>query len=364
MTEDSYEKRQRLAEAFDREIDPLAEYEQTFEAAGVDPFELFVSDVLNAKSIAPRTRDDYHRLFKQWQAHMHEQGRHPACPNPRHLRSFIDYEREEKGNHPDTVQEKVRKLEEVYRYWQAAPSFPHSTEYNPFTIVKQTVSLEAPEQKPLPRIPLSELRELISRIDTLRDLAIVLIQLKLGLRATEVCNIPLGELDIQDQELQDHYTSLGGHWMLEDRSNAVYVPHDRYGNKSGRPRVLPVDSELRDVLTRYLLVRPDSDAPWVFLSEKGHQLRKKNVNQIWRSVFHPEYAESEHYRPVLSHYGRHRFTTFWRVERDLSRPLVKYLRGDRPDSESITKREGIDEYIHTYYEDIEIVYRRAIYQLR
>jgi hypothetical protein len=62
------------------------------------------------------------------------------------------------------VQEKLRKLEEVYRYCQAAPSFPHTSEYNPFTIIKQTVSLDAPVQKPLPRIPLTELREFISRI--------------------------------------------------------------------------------------------------------------------------------------------------------------------------------------------------------
>lgn len=74
-------------------------------------------------------------------------------------------------------------------------------------------------------------------------------------------------------------------------------------------------------------------------------------------MFHPEYAESEHHRAVLSHYGRHRFTTYWRVQQDLPRPLIKYMRGDRPDSESITERDGIDEYIHTYYEDIESLYR-------
>lgn len=262
------------------------------------------------------------------------------------------------------MQEKLRKLEEVYRYWQATPSFPHSSEYNPFTIVKQTVSLDAPEQKPLPRIPLEELREFVGQIETIRNLAIVLVQLKLGLRATEVCNLPLGELDLQDEDLQGHYSSFGNHWMLDGRPNAVYIPHDRYGNKSGRPRVLPLDAELQDVLTRYLPVRPDNGSPWVFMSEKGNQLRRDNITQIWQDVFHPEYAETEHYRPVLSHYGRHRFTTFWRVKQDLPRPLVKYLRGDRPDSESITERDGIDEYVHTYYEDVEPDYRQNTIRLR
>lgn len=93
-------------------------------------------------------------------------------------------------------------------------------------------------------------------------------------------------------------------------------------------------------------------APWLFLSVRGNQLRKQRINELWKDCFHPEYAESESWRAVTSHYGRHRFTTFWRVGQDIERPLIKYMRGDRPDSRSVTDRGGIDEYIHTYYEDI------------
>lgn len=363
MSDDDEHSRQEIADAFSRSADPLAQYAATFRALDANPFEVFIDDVLATKDITPQTERAYHRVINQWRTHMGREGRHPACPAEEHLRSFITHERTEKGNHPDTIAEKLRKLEEIYRFWQAAPSFPHTQEYNPFTIVKQTVSMKSPEQKPLPRIPLDELREFVDRIDRLRDLAIVLLQLKLGLRASEVCNLVLGEIDVADDSLRNHYPQIGDHWMLEKRPNAVYIPHDRYGNKSGRPRVLPLDSELEQVLTRYLLVRPDTGEPWVILSQKGHKLSKQVVTATWRDVFHPEYAETAHYRPVLSHYGRHRFTTYWRVEQDLSRPLVKYLRGDRPDSESVTERDGIDEYIHTYYEDIEPVYRRKIYQL-
>lgn len=364
MTEETQAAHEQLAAAFDRSTDPLAAYEETFERLGVDPFDLFATEVLPTKNITPKTRAGYNRLFDQWRAHMEELGRHPACPSEHHCRAFINREREERGNHPDTVREKLRKLNEVYSYWQAVPSFPHSTEYNPIEIVRQTVSLESPTQKPLPQIPLPELRGYLNDLPRLRDLAIVLLQLKLGLRATEVCNLTIGELHLADAELQRHYPSLGGHWVLENRPNAVYIPHDRYGNKSGRPRVLPVDEEVADVLVRYLLIRQQVDQPWVFLSDKGNQMNKQRVTQIWRDLFHPEYAETEHHRSVLSHYGRHRFTTYWRVQEDLPRPLVKYLRGDRPDSEGITERDGIDEYIHTYYEDIESVFRQEIYRLR
>ena len=151
--------------------------------------------------------------------------------------------------------------------------------------------------------------------------------------------------------------------MLDHRPNAVYIPHDRSGNKSGNPRVLPVDEELQSLLSRWLRIRPDDEQPWLFLSQRGNQLRKNRINEFWKECFHPEYSESELYRPVTSHYGRHRFTTYWRVEQGMERPLIKYMRGDRPDSKSVKDRAGIDEYIHTYYEDIEPIYREEIFRL-
>jgi len=363
MTEDSTDPRDQLAAAFDRDRDPLADHEATFETIDIDPFELFVEHVLDSKDITPRTRKGYDRLIGQWRAHMADQGRHPACPAVTHLRTFAERERYQKQNHPETIWEKLRKLEEVFRYWQAEPSLPHTSDYDPFDVLKRTLSFDAPETKPLPQIPLEDLREFLTRIDRLRDLAIILLQLKLGLRATEVCNLVIGEIDLDNAELSRHYPKLGGHWMLDERPNAVHIPHDRYGNKSGRPRVLPLDTEVRDVLRRYLFIRPTIEAPWIFLSDKDNQLNQNAIGDIWKDVFHPEYAESEHHRSVVSHYGRHRFTTYWRVDQDLSRPLLKYLRGDRPGSESIADRDGIDSYIHTYYEDIEQRYREDIYQL-
>jgi integrase/recombinase XerD len=173
----------------------------------------------------------------------------------------------------------------------------------------------------------------------------------------------IGELDIQDAELQRHYPGQGDHWLLEGKPNALYIPHDRYGNKSGRPRVLPLDRELRSVLTEYLLIRPDPDLPWVFLSNKGNQLNNQAVNRAWGHVFHPEYSETDHHRAVTSHYGRHFFTTYWRVEQNLDRSLVQYLRGDGPGCESIKDRSGIDEYVHTSYQHVNEIYRTTTFQL-
>lgn len=66
---------------------------------------------------------------------------------------------------------------------------------------------------------------------------------------------------------------------------------------------------------------------------------------------------------MTSHFGRHRFTTRWRVEQDVNRELVKYMRGDKPAGKSAKTREAIDAYLHTYYEDIRDLYVESIYKL-
>jgi integrase/recombinase XerD len=295
---------------------------------------------------------------------MAEQDRHPACPNEAHVQAFARYELDEKGNHPDTVKEKIRKLNDIYRYWQAAPSLPHSQDFNPIALAKTTVAFGEVESKEPPQMSVSEIREVLASVTDLRDLAIIGLQFKLGLRATEVCNLQLADIAIEEPDLTEHYLELGSNPRVADYENTVYVPHDREGNKSPRPRLLPIDPDLGEILRRYLLIRPDTDSPYVFLSQARHEpLRKQDINAVWKDAFHPEYDETDHYRAVTSHYGRHYFTTYWRVNQDLNRELIRYMRGDAAGAESIQERGGIDEYIHTYYEDIAEVYRKNIYSL-
>lgn len=355
-------KRERLAAAFDNDIDPLAEHGPRLSQTGIDLFQMFVEDVLDGKDLTEATRGGYLRTYNEWRDHMEQEGRHPACPTERHIRGYIRHQLEEKGNHPDTVRLKVYHLKSAFEYWQAEPALPHSTDFDPFEQVLQKVDLTADSEPKEPhRMTVDDIAEVLDSVNHIRDLAIITLQLKLGLRATEVCNIRLGDLSLANSEVRDHYEDLGTNSRLGGRENALFVPSDREGNKSRKPRLLPLDDEVRRVLLRYLLIRPDNGEPWLFLSKQGHgKLRKKDINRPWKAAFHPEYAETEEHRAVTSHYGRHRFTTWWRVEQDVSRELVKYMRGDRP-GETASK-DGIDHYIHTYYEDIEDLYRENIYR--
>lgn len=375
MTDDGLnidERRQKLADTFGRELDPLKRYHERFESAGVDPFELFFEESLNPDNPDESTQGNWERTFKQWRSYMADQGRHPACPNETHVKGFIrhlraNHEDGGRNNNASTVKQKLHRLNRIFEYWQNEAEFPHERDYNPIRTARQKVSISEPDKKELPRIPLNEMRGIVGNVTHYRSRALVAVQLKLGLRQGEVSNIQLQDLHISNPELQRHFPNLGSHRRLKGHQDALYVPgrDERNGNKSERPRLLPLDDELRHVLLRYLLVRPHNGEPWLFLTLKTHGKITDNatINDIWREAFHPEYAETEEHRGVTSHFGRHWFTTFWRVKQDVNRELIKYMRGDTAGSRNIEKRGAIDEYIHTYYEDIETLYRKNIFKL-
>ena len=368
MTDPSAEaQREAIAAAFGRDLDPLAEFAEQLERVDddLDPFDLFIEFDLETRGLADFTIEDYRRVFDEWREHMIEENRHPACPNEEHVRRFI-HRLQDKGNQSNTILKKLAKISGAYEYWQKDTAFPHPQDYDPIQMAIDSTPLESPEKKEPPRIPIPELREVMETVTRIRDRAIIALQLKLGMRCGEVANIQLPEVHIANPELEKHYPEAGSHERLSGRENAIFIPsrYERNGNKSRRARVLPLDDELCRVLLRYLLIRPTADEPWLFLSKQQHRrLEGGDANRAWKEAFGDRYPETENHKRVTSHYGRHRFTTYWRVEQDLNRELIKYMRGDiiggGPDDEP----GAIDTYIHTYYEDIEPIYREQIFKL-
>ncbi|PSP64647.1 hypothetical protein BRC79_09855 [Halobacteriales archaeon QH_8_67_27] len=170
-------------------------------------------------------------------------------------------------------------------------------------IAKKKLSLSTKRVKESPRIPVEELREIIGDVKHIRDRAFIITQLKLGLRASEIANIKISELNITNSEVEKYYPDMGSSPHVARFDNAVYIPHDRQGNKSKCPRVLPVDEELRRLWMNYLLVRPDNDEPWLFPSRTSHsQVDDEAINNAWKRHFHPEYEETQQHRAVTSHY--------------------------------------------------------------
>jgi site-specific recombinase XerD len=164
------EAESRIAEAFDRDRDPLATFEDEFETLSVDPFELFVTESVEQRDVVDSTVKGYRRTLDYWQEFMYDEGRHPACPSEPHVARFIEHLFEDRENHPNTVRAKLRRLNEAYQYWQQSPAFPHPIDFNPVALAMSKVSFEASEdQKELPPLSVSELRGVLQSINHIRD---------------------------------------------------------------------------------------------------------------------------------------------------------------------------------------------------
>lgn len=356
--------RHEIAAAFGNELDPLAEYDQTFREADADPFKAYIENRLDKKSRSERTYDNYRNAIELWKEYMAEQGRHPACPSKEHTDGFVDYLLFERENKPSSIDTKLKNLRAIYHYWQDDPAFPHDTDFNPWSEAKDRVNelkKDSSNGAEYPRMTEDQLREKVSGIKHVRDRLVVAMLFKFGLRAGELANVRLSDIHISNEEVRDHYDEMATVSHLDGRENALYIPSDRTGNKSERPRVLPIDEEMQQLLTKSLLTRPDNGEKELILSDTRHEkMTNGGVNGIIKEYF-AEYDEMDQYDDITSKFGRHIFSTHWKVRQNISREKVKYMRGDG--SGELQGYEGIDHYLHTYYEDIEPVYRQQIYRI-
>lgn len=360
-----------IAGAFGLDRDRLAEFDAKFKQLPVDPFEITMEKVVEPNTSHPKTRNAYRRAFQHWKEFMSETGRHPACPNEHHVRMFINHLQTERDNGSKTIRGKLYKINRAYEFWQNDAGFPHPTDYNPFKLVQEQVVLEKDVEKEPPRIPREEICERVQRITNIRDRAILVLQLKLGLRATEVCNIKISEVNIYNSAIKDHYSEMGTAPAVKNREDTIYIPPcldsdfpapGRQGNKSKRPRVLPLDDETRKVIRQWLLIRPDADRPWLFLSKTNHsRLADDDINGPWHEAFRPDYDETPMHDSVTSHFGRHYFTSWFKIHKDWNREMVEYMRGDVAGGKDGI--QGLDHYLHTYYEDIADAYIDEIFKL-
>lgn len=366
----THRKRERVAEAFGTEVDPLAEYVSTCESLDIDPLQLFLEEVIYERGLSDSRVDDYERIYDQYRQFMQTKQRPPACPTSEHIRDFAVHQLEKRGKKVQQVKANLRLIERAYEYWQNGNEWPHPEDYNPIDLGRQKVGFKAyrdeekEDEKEVRILSVSEISNKIRSVKNIRDQTIIGSQFKLFARVGAVTEMRLCDITIQHPDLQAHYSELGSHPRLADYENAVIIPDNtaRARNKSANPRVLPIDDELRRLLIRYLLIRPDADEPYVFLSqERNDQLWPKRVNQMWKSAFHPEFAETDLYKPITSHYGRHFATTYWRINQEVPREKVKYMRGDELDDDE-DQNDSIDTYIHSQYEDIEEVYRENVFK--
>lgn len=351
--------REDVAAAFGRNLDPLAEHAPVFEDLELDPFELFLDET---GPRAENTKRNYRNSFRHWRRHMASEGRHPACPSRAHVERYVE-KRAADGVTRSTISTEITHISATHSYWARDEAFPHAMDFDPFDV--DPPESAATSGGDFPRVMLEELRTAVESTGHYLDRAVVLLQLKLGLRASELCNARLAEVNLDHDGLRDFYPALGSHPEVDGRSNSIYVPCDREGNKSKRPRVLPLDDEARRCLVKYLLVRPTCGRDGLLLSKREKvSLTPKHLGRIWESSMPERLSDPpEGNRPVRSHFGRHWFTTYWDVHRDWNSELVAYMRGDAAGSRNAGGSDAMSHYLHAHYEDIEASYREQVFKL-
>ncbi|WP_247000514.1 tyrosine-type recombinase/integrase [Halosolutus gelatinilyticus] len=316
-----------------------------------------------------RTAAAYERVLTDYEAFLEE--RFDEAPAEASYRDCMAYIHELRSTHSEsTVATYASYLNRFYGYLERVG---HADE-NPMTVVLEEMT-ESIEANPTRRdITLPEMRSFVAGIRHPLHHALVVTLLKTGIRAGELCNLDLIDLNL-DHEAQTRQPRA----HIAGRPDSLFVSSEHtYGRESGgerrqasnkrkRETVIPIDDELKDALVRWLAIRPDRppksgrSADPLFLGTADRWGRRLTPNIVHHTV--EMYArDAGWYRTgggasenVTPHYFRHFFTTHLR-DRTGDRGIVQYLRGD-------VASDVIDTYTHNWGDRVRETYLEHIYSL-
>jgi len=312
-----------------------------------------------------RTLDAYERVLRSFEAFVGEEqavadlgrvGRRECMAWVHSLR---------RSHEASTVATYASYLHRFYGYMTQVGVF----ESNPMALVREGMD-ESIETDPTRRdVTLSAMVSFVDDIDHPLDRALIVTLLKTGVRVGELCNLDLRDVHLAGMDTGPVRPAIDGRPDSLFVASEVARGHTANGekrmasNKRKRDTVIPVDDELRAVLSRWLCLRPDtiSKADPLFVSttdEWGRRLTPAMVRAIVRTHaqardwYTPGASAAENVTP---HYFRHFFTTHLR-DRTGDRGVVKYLRGD-------VAQDIIDTYTHDWGGRVRTVYEANMYQI-
>jgi integrase len=339
-----------------------------------DPIEYFLED-LTYQGKTDRTREAYGRVLRQFESFLADPARNatgrslaPGEATHRDCMAWIHTIRDDVS--PSTVASYAAYLHRFYAYMTQVGVF----EANPMTLVVEEMDETIDKDPSRREISIEEMRDFISGIAHPLDRALIVTLLKTGMRVGECCNLDLRDVALDDREIRAARPAAPRP-QVDGRPDSLYVDSDpargtvvngekrTASNKRKRETVIPVDSELRATLKRWLAIRPDSPSAaeplFVYTSgDWGQRLTPRAVRNIVtdhaRTAGWYESGGSAADN-VTPHYFRHFFTTHLR-DRTGDRGIVKYLRGDVAD-------DIIDTYTHNWGGQVRSTYENNIYSL-
>jgi integrase/recombinase XerC len=335
--------------------------------ADSDPIGYFLDDITyHGKS--DRTRASYERVLRDFESYLAD-GRQPVPVGEASHRDCMAYVHSLR----DTVEESTvatyaSYLHRFFAYMTQVGVF----ESNPMTLVMEEMDESINTDPTRREIGLQSMRAFVDGVSHPLEQAVVVTLLKTGMRAGELCNLDIRDLNLETPGPRPTVPVRAG---LEGRPDSLFVATDptrgqatngeerTASNKRKRETTIPVDPELASVLRRWLAIRPDTQSPaeplFVSTSDSwGERITPNMVHHIVESHarefgWYADGGGAE--ENVTPHYFRHFFTTHLR-DRTGDRGVVKYLRGD-------VAQDVIDTYTHEWGTRIRDVYEAEIYQL-
>lgn len=332
-----------------------------------DPVGYFLDDI-TYHGKTERTREYYERVLRNFESFL-DSGAQPVVLADASHRDCMAYVHDLRGEKSDsTVATYASYLHRFYAYMNQVGTF----ERNPMALVIEEMDETIDTDPQRREISVPEMRSFVRDLTHPLERAVVVTLLKTGVRAGELCN-----LDLRDLNLGGGQLATGEHVraQLEGRPGSLYVSADptqgavingekrRAANKRKRATTIPIDGELTGVLERWLAIRPDpqSVAEPLFTSTSGdwgtrltpdmvHHLVEQHARD--RGWYRDGGGAAENVTP---HYFRHFFTTHLR-DRTGDRGIVKYLRGD-------VAQDVIDTYTHEWGDRVRTVYEEYIYEI-
>ena len=332
-----------------------------------DPVGYFLDDITyHGKS--DRTRASYERVLRDFESYLSD-GRQPVPVREASHRDCMAYVHNLRGSvEESTVATYASYLHRFFAYMTQVGVF----ESNPMTLVMEEMDESINTDPTRREIDLQSMRAFVDGVSHPLERAVVVTLLKTGMRAGELCNLDVRDLNLDAPGPRPDVPVRAG---LGGRSDSLFVATEptrgeasngeqrTASNKRKRETTIPVDAELASVLRRWLAIRPDTQSPaeplFVSTSDSwGDRLTPNMVHHIVESHarefgWYTDGGGAE--ENVTPHYFRHFFTTHLR-DRTGDRGVVKYLRGD-------VAQDVIDTYTHEWGTRIRDVYEAEIYAL-
>lgn len=334
-----------------------------------DPIEYFLDDMAY-HGRSERTVSAYRRVLRSFESFLERRtdtSTDSVVGDATH-RDSLEWVHDLRDEHADsTIASYASYVNRFYSYMIDVGEL----EENPMALVMEEMD-ERIETDPSRRdVSLDDMRAFLADVSHPLERAVITTLLKTGIRAGELCNLDMQDLNLSDvavptgntrPELRGHPDSLFVSSAPKAGETVNGTPRSE-SNKRKRDTRIPVDGELKAVLEPWLAIKPTARSPADPLfartnREWGTRLTGSAVHHIVEQHardFGWYETNGDSGTNVTPHYFRHFFTTHLR-DRTGDRGIVKYLRGD-------VASDVIDTYTHNWGDRVRREYETNIYEL-